>query len=132
MKRKWMLLPLCLLLLSGCGREGDSEMESATFAQITAEEANSMMDGQEDYILLDVRSEEEYQDGHIEGAILIPDSEIMDRAKEELPDKDATILVYCRSGRRSKAAAQELADLGYTGIYEFGGIIDWPYPERVE
>lgn len=77
--------------------------------------------------MLDVRSQEEFDEGHIEGAIVIPDTEIADRAETQLTDKEATILIYCRSGRRSKLAAQALADLGYTNIYEFGGIIDWPY-----
>lgn len=102
-------------------------MEPSSYKQITPEEAKAMMDKQEDYILLDVRSQEEYDEGHIEGAIVIPDTEISDRAEAELTDKESTILVYCRSGRRSKLAAQALADLGYTNIYEFGGIIDWPY-----
>ena len=85
------------------------------------------MDSEKDRIILDVRSREEYDQGHIPGAILIPDTEIEAKAADLLPDKDQLILVYCRSGRRSKLAAQSLADLGYTNIREFGGILDWPY-----
>ena len=94
---------------------------------ITAQEAKQIMDTEEEYIILDVRTREEYDQGHIPGAILIPDNEIMTEAEEVLPDKEQLILVYCRSGRRSKLAAQALAELGYTNIKEFGGILDWPY-----
>lgn len=94
---------------------------------ITAEEAKKFMDSEEGCIILDVRTREEYDQGHIPGAILIPDTEIEAKAADLLPDKDQLILVYCRSGRRSKLAAQSLADLGYTNIREFGGILDWPY-----
>ncbi len=94
---------------------------------ITAEEAKALMDSEEGYIILDVRSQSEHDEGHIPGAILIPNTGIEERAEENLPDKDQLILVYCRSGRRSKMAAEILAELGYTNIREFGGIIDWPY-----
>lgn len=97
------------------------------FLNITVEEAKKLMDSEEDRIILDVRSREEYDQGHIPGAILIPDTEIEAKAADLLPDKEQLILVYCRSGRRSKLAAQSLADLGYTNIREFGGILDWPY-----
>ena len=97
------------------------------YEQITAEDAKKLMDTESDYIIVDARTEEEYAEGHIPGAILIPEYEITDRAQSELPDKDQLILVYCRSGRRSKIASQTLADLGYTNVKEFGGIIDWPY-----
>ena len=85
------------------------------------------MDSEKDYIILDARTEEEFNEGHIDGAILIPEYEVSTRAEKELPDKDQLILVYCRSGRRSKIAAQALVDLGYTNVKEFGGIIDWSY-----
>ena len=85
------------------------------------------MDTEEDYIILDVRTQEEYDQGHIPGAILIPNTEITAEAEKVLTDKDQLILVYCRSGRRSKLAAVTLAQLGYTNVKEFGGIIDWPY-----
>lgn len=94
---------------------------------ITALDAKEIMDSETDHVILDVRTEEEYAEGHIPGAVLIPDYEIATRAEEELPDKDQMLLVYCRSGRRSKIAAEALVGLGYTNVYEFGGIIDWPY-----
>ena len=94
---------------------------------ITAEQAKQLMDTEENYIILDVRTQEEYDEAHIPGAIVIPHEEIAEKAEEVLTDKDQMILVYCRSGRRSKIAAEALVELGYTNIYEFGGIIDWPY-----
>ena len=94
---------------------------------ITAQEAKEIMDSQEDYVILDVRAQDEYDQGHIPGAIVIPHTEVADRAEAELQDKSQLILVYCRSGRRSKIAAEELVELGYTNIKEFGGILDWPY-----
>ena len=97
------------------------------FLNITAEEAKKLMDSEEGCIILDVRTRKEYDQGHIPGAGLIPNTEIEAKAADLLPDKDQLILVYCRSGRRSKLAAQSLADLGYTNIREFGGILDWPY-----
>ena len=86
-----------------------------------------MMLEADSYILLDVRSEGEYNEEHIEGALNIPDDELGERAADELPDKNALILIYCRSGRRSANAANELIDSGYKNVYDFGGIIDWPY-----
>ena len=85
------------------------------------------MDSGEEHIILDTREQDEYDEEHIEGAILIPYTEIENKAEEMLPDKDAQILVYCRSGRRSKIAAESLSKLGYTNVKEFGGIIDWKY-----
>ena len=98
-----------------------------SYEQITPAEAKAIMDEREDYIILDVRTQEEYDDAHIDGAILIPDYEIDAKAESILKDKNQLILVYCRSGRRSKLAAEELVKLGYTNVKEFGGIIDWPY-----
>ena len=101
--------------------------EKAMYEQITAEDAKKIMDSGEEHIILDTRDQDEFDDGHIPGAILIPYTEIENKAEEMLPDKDKLILVYCRSGRRSKIAAKSLAKLGYTNVKEFGGIIDWPY-----
>ena len=97
------------------------------YKQISQAQAKEIMDTRSDYIILDVRTEKEFAAGHIKGAILIPDYEIRLRTEKELSDKDKTILVYCRSGRRSKLAARDLAELGYTDVLEFGGIIDWKY-----
>ena len=97
------------------------------YEQITPEEAKKIMDSGEEYIILDTREQDEFDDGHIPGAILIPYTEIENKAEEMIPDKDKQILVYCRSGRRSKIASESLAKLGYTNVKEFGGIIDWPY-----
>ena len=121
MKRMTPLL-LPLLLLTGCG--GSS---ADSYQQITQEEAKEMMDAQE-VILLDVREQDEYDSGHIPGAVLLPVGTIdEDTAAEVIPGKDSTVLVYCRSGNRSKTASAALAELGYTAIYEFGGINTWPY-----
>jgi rhodanese-related sulfurtransferase len=98
-----------------------------TYEQITPEAAKALMDTEQDYVIIDARTEAEFAEGHIAGAILIPEYEIAARAEGELPDKDALILVYCRSGRRSKIASEALVALGYTNVKEFGGIIDWPY-----
>ena len=103
--------------------KGEKEM----YEQITPEEAKKIMDSGEEHIILDTREQDEFDEGHIPGAILIPYTEIENKAEEMLPDKDAQILVYCRSGRRSKIASESLAKLGYTNVKEFGGIIDWPY-----
>ncbi len=118
-----LLISLSLFGLTACqGGRND-----ATYEQITAKEAKTIMDTEQDYIIIDARTEEEFAEGHIKDAILIPEYEIKDQAEKELPDKDALILVYCRSGRRSKIASEELVKLGYTNVKEFGGIIDWPY-----
>jgi len=111
--------------LSGCGAPDTGS--GAGYMQITAEEAKQIIDSDEDYIILDVRTEEEYAEGHIPNALLILDYEIAEKAEEVLTDKDQTILVYCRSGNRSKEASTQLAEMGYTDVREFGGINDWPY-----
>ncbi|MBQ9914921.1 MAG: rhodanese-like domain-containing protein [Clostridia bacterium] len=97
------------------------------YQQITAKEAKAIMDSGADFVILDVREQDEFDVGHIPGAILLPYEQIEEQAAELLPDKDKMILVYCRSGRRSKIAAESLAKLGYQKVMEFGGIIDWPY-----
>lgn len=106
------------------GEESEDEMDNPQV--ITAKEAHEKMQD-EDVIIVDVRTEDEYAEGHIPGAILIPNETIGDSMLEELPDKDAVILIYCRSGNRSAQAAKKLADMGYTSIFDFGGINDWPY-----
>lgn len=113
------------MLFFACGGKGN-EMKN-TYIRITASEAKQIMDEKSGYIILDVRRQDEYETGHIPGAALLPNEEIGKGAIEMLPDKDQIILVYCRSGNRSRQAAQKLAELGYTNVYEFGGIIDWPY-----
>lgn len=125
MKRLLPLFFSFLLLLTGCGAGGASEEKG--YQQISQEEAKEMMDSQE-VLILDVREQDEYDSGHIPGAVLLPVGSITEEsAAEVIPEKDATVLVYCRSGNRSKTAAKALAELGYTGIYEFGGISTWPY-----
>ena len=119
---KKRILPLvcsALLMFTGCGADG--------YQKISQDKAKEMMDTQE-VLVLDVREQSEYDGGHIPGAVLLPVGTIdEDTAAAVIPEKDTTVLVYCRSGSRSKRAAKALADLGYTGIYEFGGIMSWPY-----
>lgn len=134
---------LLCILLSGCGNDSSigiiggadgptsiivaEKGEKAMYEQITPEEAKKIMDSGEEHIILDTREQDEFDSGHIPGAILIPYNEIENKAEEMIPDKDKLILVYCRSGRRSKISAESLAKIGYTNVKEFGGIIDWPY-----
>ena len=124
--KKLIFLFLAVMMLAGCGQAKENDREAA-YMNITAEEAKQIMDSETGYIILDVRTQEEYDQGHIPGAIVISHEQIAEKAEEVLTDKDQLILVYCRSGRRSKLAAQILAELGYTNIKEFGGILDWPY-----
>lgn len=123
---KLSLILAALLLLSACSQSVENNQE-AVYMNITAEEAKQLMDSEENYIILDTRTQEEYDEKRIPGAILIPYDQILEKAESVLTDKDQLILVYCRSGRRSKLAAEDLVKLGYTNIREFGGIIDWPY-----
>ena len=134
---------LLCILLTACGNDSSigiiggadgptsiivsEKGEKAMYEQITAEEAKKIMDSDEEHIILDTREQDEFDEGHIPGAILIPYTEIENKAEEMLPDKDKLILVYCRSGRSSKIAAESLSKLGYTNVKEFGGIIDWTY-----
>ena len=112
---------MALLLLAGCG----AQSEESTYRQINAEEAATMMEEESSYIILDVRTTEEYSEKHIPGAINIPNETIGTEDIPELPDKEQLILVYCRRGNRSKQASEKLVNLGYTNIVEFGGINDW-------
>ena len=124
--KKMIFLLMAVMMLAACGQDADNNRE-AVYMNITAEEAKQIMDTEEGFVILDTRAQSEYDEGHIPGAIVIPHDEITQRAQKELPHKDQLILVYCRSGRRSKLAAEALVELGYTNIKEFGGIIDWPY-----
>ena len=124
--KKLIFLLLSVMLLTACGQDKEND-QGAVYVNITAEEAKQIMDSEEGYIILDARTQEEYDQGHIPGAILISHEEIAEKAEDVLTDKNQLILVYCRSGRRSKIAAEALVELGYTNIKEFGGIIDWPY-----
>jgi len=126
MKKLFLLALAVSFLLSGCGK--NSSAGGGAYQQITQEKAKEMMDADPSAIILDVREQDEYDSGHIPGAVLLPVGKITaDSAAAVIPDLDATVLVYCRSGNRSKTASAALVDLGYTRIYEFGGINTWPY-----
>ena len=124
--KKLILIIFAIFVLTACGQNKENEQE-AVYVNITAQQAKDIMDSREGYIILDTRTQEEYDESHIPGAMLIPYDEILEKAEGMLPDKNQLILVYCRSGWRSKLAAEDLVKLGYTNIKEFGGIIDWPY-----
>ena len=121
--KKFITLLLSVLFLAGCALPAGQEV---SYRQISMDEAITMMEEEYSYIILDVRTPEEFADKHIPGAINIPNETISTEEIPELPDKDQLILVYCRSGNRSKQASEKLAALGYTNIVEFGGINDWP------
>ena len=128
MKRIWILLFMFLLLLCRCGGSGndpEKKDSSSGYTQIDQETAKEMMARDDGHVIVDVRRQDEYDAGHIPGAVLIPNETITDTPPSELPDPDQIILIYCRSGNRSKQAAQKLADMGYSNVYEFGGIQDW-------
>lgn len=130
MKKILILLSAALCLLGGCGGEEPLQEESVvvTFQQISQEEAKTIMSTNRDVVILDVRTQEEYDSGHIKGAVLLPvDAITEESAGEVIPAKDTQVLVYCRSGNRSVTASKVLAQLGYTQVYEFGGINTWPY-----
>ncbi len=115
---------------NGNGNESNAtndSSDSSSYQQVDAETAKELMDTEDDYVILDVRTQAEYDEGHIPGAILIPHDTVTTAAEDALPDKGQLILVYCRSGNRSKQASQTLVDLGYTNVVEFGGINSWPY-----
>ena len=141
MKLKGLILMLTISLslfgFCACGDKNAEEgtMENSaentavaiTYEQISQDEAKRIVDTEEGFVIIDARTEEEFREGHIEGAILIPEYEIAGRAEREIPEKDTLILVYCRSGRRSKITSDALVQLGYTNVKEFGGIIDWQF-----
>lgn len=123
-----LLIGAMLLAIFFLGERNRAQKSGeSAYHKITAEEAKNKMQDTTEYILLDVRTPEEFSEQHIPGAILIVDSRISAEAEETLPNKDTPILVYCRSGRRSAGAAKQLVSMGYTQVYDFGGIIDWPY-----
>ena len=135
LKYRFLFLLIPLLVLASCGTvetsapaaEDTSIEAEPSYQTISSDDAKKMMDEDSAVIILDVRTKDEFDTGHIEGAILIPDDKIEEKAEEILTDKSAVILVYCRSGRRSALASASLAQLGYTNVYDFGGIIDWNY-----
>ena len=120
--RRWISLLLLLFLLAGCTASNEQEN---SYRQISMDEAVTMMEEESGYIILDVRTPEEFRERHIPNAINIPNETIGSEDIQELPDRDQLILVYCRSGNRSKQASGKLAELGYTNIVEIGGINDW-------
>ena len=125
-----LVLIILFLAPAGCSRtniQSGNAINKEGYYKITAEQAYTMMMELNNYILLDVRTPGEYRERRIEGVVLIPSSELEGRAETELPDKDSVIFVYCQTGRRSENAARLLARKGYTNIYDFGGINNWPY-----
>ncbi|MGB5823661.1 MAG: rhodanese-like domain-containing protein [Proteocatella sp.] len=130
MKKLALLFLIFPMMLMGCGSNDIPNTDTADtpqYIKITPEEAKNIMDTESGVIILDVRTQEEFDSGHIKDAVLIPNTQITDSAPELLPDKNQKILVYCRSGNRSKSASDKLVSMGYTKVYDFGGIIDWPY-----
>lgn len=135
MKKIQILFTAIIFLIftvTGCSAAQKKETNMRAAEVITAQQAKEIMEKEEDFVILDVREQDEYRAGHIPGAILIPYTEIESRAEEELTDKDRLILVYCRSGRRSAIAAASLISMGYTNVKDFGGIIDWTYEVVVD
>jgi rhodanese-related sulfurtransferase len=122
-----MTLSACSGTVDTAEKEQDINQSAAVYHKLSAEEAKVVIDTEENVIILDVREQSEYDSGHIPGAVLLPSGSVSAMAAEALPDKDQKILVYCRSGNRSATAANTLVGLGYTQVYDFGGIIDWPY-----
>lgn len=127
---KLISILLLAIFLIGCSSSDSTTRpveENTMYIRINAKEAKEILESEKNVILLDVRTLEEYKERHIEGSILLPYDEIGIQAREVLPDKEAIILIYCRSGRRSAVASIELIDMGYNKVYDFGGIMDWPY-----
>ena len=124
LKRILPLLLVLMLMLTGCGKS-DADIQNNTYEKISMSEGLARMESDENYILLDVRRADEFESGHIPGAVNLPNEEIGTEEIPSLPDKAQTIYIYCRSGNRSKQAADKLLALGYTNLIEFGGIIDY-------
>ena len=118
----FLLIILVIVVLTACNKE---PVGAPSYTQISQSEAKEMMARDDGHVIVDVRREDEYNAGHIPGAIRVTNEDIGDTMPDELPDLNQVILVYCRSGRRSKEASEKLARIGYTNVYEFGGIIDW-------
>lgn len=136
MKRILTILLIATVMITGCAVQTQvttlqsttvESQEKAEYIKITAQEAKGIMDTEENVAIVDVRTEEEFKQGYIPNAILIPDTQIRSLAPDLLPDFDQTILVYCRSGNRSRAASRILIDMGYAKVLDFGGILDWPF-----
>lgn len=135
MKFKKILVMILLLLYSllavGCASqapaENSSKQKNGEYHKITAQEAKSRIENNPSVVIVDVRTKEEYQENHIDKALLLPLQQLTQQANTILPNKNTEILVYCRSGNRSRQAAEKLIEMGYTAVYDFGGIQDWPY-----
>lgn len=135
--KKWLVVVFIAVMITACNRKeaqrGNAQMNQEIsdskmdYEEISQKDAKDIMDSETECTILDVRTEPEYEAGHIEDAVLLPVDEINEKATGILQDKEALILVYCRSGVRSKRAASALVDLGYTNVKEFGGIMEWPY-----
>ena len=122
-----LIAVLCICMFcSGCVTDNSNAKEEPLYSSITMEDAAVLLESENDYLLLDVRTKQEYFSGHIPGAVCIPNEDIDENVAEALPDQEQVICVYCRSGNRSKQAAEKLANLGYTNIVEIGGVKDWP------
>jgi len=126
MRKRLFIIAMLMAVFALTGCQG-GQGKAAEYQEITPQEARVLLEEDKEVVLLDVRTEEEFREQRIPGSILIPDYEISDLATQKLPDKDATILLYCRTGRRSEAAARQLIEMGYTNVYDLGGIVDWPY-----
>lgn len=134
MKKVLLIIFLMIFVLTGCNSGYDNKIipedtnmnKMAEYKKITAEEAKGIIDN-EDVIIVDVRTQAEYDEGHIKNTVNVPVTEIADKAEEVFDDKSAKILVYCRSGNRSATAAKTLIEMGYNNVYDFGGITDWKY-----
>jgi rhodanese-related sulfurtransferase len=123
----FLIAMMMVATLSGCAVNEQASDSANEYYKINSDDAKIMMEQESNLVVLDVRTPEEFAEGYIQGSINIPDTDITETAEKMMPDKSIAILVYCRSGRRSALAAQDLSDLGYTNVYDFGGIIDWNY-----
>ena len=121
----WLAMVGVMMFACGCGGANSAPAEQGEYRRVSSDEAQKLMETESGYIIVDVRTQREYEEGHIPKAICIPNESIDKEPPSLLPDKGQEIFVYCRSGRRSKEAAQKLADMGYANIIEFGGIMDW-------